>query len=351
MGIQPFNHKKPPSGDKSGKKSKAPTRRTVELLKDAYCQQLKGLYGELSNSEVTYEGALKLYNKKKCSFTKTEKNYRAMRNLSLSSGVELTQASAEIKKNVEAYIKYNGDDKNGLVGALKDVLKKAKDAKVKFGELHDAAFKLDTARKDRCNASQMIILGCWDGEDCGGEEKKQQQQQQEGCGEKPQGCDDICQVLDELVSIPDSLRNDSDILFNAAAEIVGIQTFTNIKTLEKFQKDFADNAKAFTDLLDITIKSGADGVTNAQKALTEAIQSLTTSTFILYGKRNDTETVDSIKDYLCCHECKCLGDCGCEGHDHSGDEGLKECKCDICDICKEVKDVYAKKENAEASQV
>lgn len=350
MGIQQSNHKKPQMDQKPGK-TKTATRKTIERLKDGYCLKLKGLAGELSNSEVTYEGSLKLYQKKKCSFIRTEKNYRITRNLSLSTGVELGQASEEIKSNVAAYIKYNGDDKGGLVKALKDALAAAKDAKTKFAALHDAAFKLSTSWNDRCNSGQRIILGCGKDEDCN--DCNDNEKQPGSPGQKPQACENICEVVEELIAIPETLSNDIDIIFNSAAEIIGIQSFTNIKTLEKFQQEFYANAKAFNDQLDASIKTGAESVTAAQKALTDSIKTLTQSSFILYGKRNEVETADETKDYLCCHECNCLEDCGCNGEGNEGsdcDERLKKCKCEICDICKEVKDVYCEKEVVEESK-
>src|ERR1044072_7014608 len=151
MASQQTNTKKPPTNEKPcGDNGKTATKRTIKQIKDTYCESLKVLTGELSQSEVTYEGYVRAYHRKKCGFIKTEKNYRIVRNLELKYGVELVQSTEEIKKNVASYIKMNDD----LVKALKDVLATAKDAKAKFGELRDAASKLDACRKDSCNASQ-----------------------------------------------------------------------------------------------------------------------------------------------------------------------------------------------------
>jgi hypothetical protein len=40
-------------------------------------------------------------------------------------------------------------------------------------------------------------------------------------------------------------------------------------------------------------------------------------------------------------KCKCIAGCGCDGEKGDDDNRLKKCKCDICDICKEVTEVYS----------
>lgn len=346
MAQQQSNTKKPPAEKPCNDKGKTPTKRTIKQIKDTYCQSLKGLMGELSQNEVTYEGLVRAYHRKKCTFIKTEKNYRIVRNLELKVGIELIQASDEIKKNVASYSKMNDD----LVKALKDVLAGAKDAKAKFGDLRDAASKLDAARKDSCNASQMIILGCKSGEDCG--EKKEQNQDDKN----PDCCDNVCDILDDLVNVPETLAKDIDIVFTSAAEILGIQSFSNIKSLDKFQTDFAAAAKAFDDVVADRMKAGATATSKAQDDLTAAIKTLTTAGFALFNKRNEIETDDDTKDFLCHHKCDCIHDCGCDDDDNDRKENdndddrnkkdrLKKCKCEICDICKEVKDIYCDDEH------
>jgi hypothetical protein len=344
MALQQSNTKKPPAEKPCNDQGKTATKRTIKQIKDTYCESLKVLTGELSQSEVTYEGYVRAYHRKKCSFIKTEKNYRIVRNLELKVGIELIQSSEEIKKNVASYIKINDD----LVKALKDVLTTAKDAKAKFGELRDAASKLDASRKDSCNASQMIILGCKSGEECG--DKKDNDQHDN----KPEACDNVCEILDDLVEVPETLAKDIDIIFTSAAEILGIQSFSNIKTLDKFQQDFGTAAKAFDDVVAEKMKAGATATTKAQEELTAAIKTLTTSGHALYNKRNEIETDDDTKDFLCHHDCDCIRDCGCDDegddkgendNDRNKKDRFKKCKCEICDICKEVKDIYCEDEH------
>mgnify|MGYP003530340142 CR=1 FL=1 len=123
----------------------------IRIKKDSYCDSLVTMEGTLTASEENAKGLTITYEAKKCSFVKTEKNYRIIRNLELQTGVELIQSSAEIKTDVTEVIAKNGK----LVDALKAVCAAAKDAKTKFRELRDAASHLDGCRKDSCNSSQM----------------------------------------------------------------------------------------------------------------------------------------------------------------------------------------------------
>ena len=337
MSIQQFNEKKKPDGKKNNG-GNSPVKKTIRTKKDSYCDSLVTLVGTLTASEENVQGLTTTYELKKCCFVKTEKNYRIIRNLEILTGVELIQASAEIKTDVTAVL-----DKNGkLVDALKAVCAAAKDAKAKFGDLRDAASKLDACRKDSCNSSQMIKLGCKPAGECGDNEKKQDSSQET---QIPQPCENACSILDRLVTVPAIFSQDIDIIYNSSAEIMGIQTFTSIKSLQKFQQDFEANAKAFDDWVTQKMKDGKTSVDAAQAELVDATKSLTTASYALYSARNAVEATDTIKDYLCCHKCKCIsedGECGCHHLDDSNDR-LKACKCEICDICDEVTGIYCEK--------
>jgi hypothetical protein len=185
----------------------------------------------------------------------------------------------------------------------------------------------------------MIVLGCSPSGDCN---DNNQNQGDEVASQKSEGCKDACSILDHLVEIPESFSRDIDSIFNAAPEILGIQSFTNIKTLEKFQLDFEANSKTFNDWVVAKMTAGKAAVDTAQKDLIDATTLLTTAGFALYNSRNAVETADATKDYLCCPECKCLndeGECGCHDLDDDTDR-LKKCKCEICDICQEVTSIY-----------
>lgn len=335
MSIQQSNEKKKPDGKKNHG-GNSPTKKTIRAKKDEYCDKLVTLVGTLNAAEENVYGLTTTYEMKKCVFVKTEKNYRITRNLELLTGVELVQASAEISKNVKASITKNDD----LVKALKAVCAAAKTAKGKFGELLDAADKLKKCRADSCSTSQLIVLGCKPAGECN--EPNEKKQEGENGSNVPKACENACCILDHLVTVPESLSRDIDIINNASAEIMGIQTFTSIKTLEKFQADFEANAKAFDEWVVARMGEGKTAVDAAQKELVDATKLLTTATYSLYNARTAVEAVDTTKDYLCCHKCKCLDDddeCGCNDLDNDNDR-LKACKCEICDICEEVTHVY-----------
>lgn len=344
--------KKPPADKPCNDKPTLPTKRLIKQKKDEYCEKLKGLNGELGESEIIYEGNVKAYHRKKCIFLKTEKNYQIVRNLELKVGIELMQAVTEIKSSVtDSYLKMD----EALVKALKEVMTTAKDAKVKFGELRETAGKLDGRRKDSSSRTQMAILGCKTGEDCDDKKDKKENDQDD---KKPGNCDNVCELLEDLIDIPETLAQDIDIVFTSAAEIMGIQSFTNTKSLDKFQQDLAAAAKAFDDVVVAKITDGAKDLATAQKDLSDAIKLLTTSSHALYKKRSELGTIDDTKDFLCHHKCDCIH-CGCDdehnendkndndGNDH---ERLKKCKCEICDICKDVKDIYCDHEKHEEEQ-
>ena len=338
MTIESSNMRNPKNGNCNGNEAKTITQKNLYQIKEDYCNRLKGKLGELSESEVTKDGTLMMYEKKKCVFVKTEKNYQMLRNLELKVGVELIQASDEIKKNVAASILQN----DALLAALKAVSMTAKNAKVAFANLRESAAKLDAGMNDSCNSGQLKILGC-SSENCNDNEKLAESNQ------LPNECQDACRVLQKLIEKPIELSQEIDIICNSVSDIIGIQSFSNIKSLEKFQQDFASNAKTFDDLILSQIINATAGLKKSQDDLTLAIKSQTQSSYALYNKRNELETLVEVKDYLCCHKCNCIGDCGCNEGSNDENNRFKKCKCDICDICKEVTEIYCIKDNDGAS--
>lgn len=329
MTIESSNIRNPRNGNCKDSDPKTVTQKNLNLIKEDYCNRLKSKLGELSESEVTNNGTLMLYEKKKCVFVKTEKNFHMLRNLELKIGVELIQASEEIKKNVTSNIAQN----EALVNALKAVLKSAKDAKIAFANLRESSAKLDAGMNDSCNAGQLKILGC-SNDNCNDAENNTDKNQ------VPPECQDACRILNKLVEKPVQFTQEIDIICNSTSETIGIQSFSNIKALDKFQQDFSLNAKNFDDQIIAQITNSASNLKKAQEDLVVAIKSQTQSSFALYNKRNELETLLEVKDYLCCHKCNCIGDCGCNEGSSDENNRYKKCKCDICDICKEVTEIY-----------
>jgi hypothetical protein len=306
----------PGRGSEKNHKEESPTRKTVKKLKDQFCNELKTLAGDLQEAEENNKGLYKIYHQKKCAFVKTEQNYRITRNLELTVGVELMQASQEMTNNLTTYVA----DNKAILTALNNIVAATKTAKAKFSELRDAASKLDACRNDSCNKSQVILLTGKRQDDCG-----------DDAPQPPCGCENAASILDELVNVPVVFSRDIDTIFGASADVVGIQTFSNIAALAGFQTDLAAKAKAFDDFVQSKQKAGETDLQTAQTELVKATRDLTQSEYLLYNKRDTLDAVIGIKDYLCQDHCECVSD---------DEDRFKQCKCEICEISQEVMDIY-----------
>ncbi|HKR03203.1 MAG TPA: hypothetical protein VJY62_01100 [Bacteroidia bacterium] len=314
----PYN----PSQTKDCVESDGPVSKILSSIIKENCNEMKGYIGELTEAEENRIGLKKIYESKKCCFIETETNYRIYRNLELCVGVELTQAASEIKQVVTSEIKFSED----LTGVLKNIVKAAMDAKQKFNDLRKAACDLDSCMKDKCNCTQLLIL----------------------TGNAPEKCDDKARrtaacpeahdILRELVKQPEILLHDMDIIANSAADVTGIQTFSNIKSLEVFYQNMTANAKSFDDFIQEKAKKGTDDLKKYQEELTAATKELTKSDYALYSKRNLVDGEKEAIAYLCCHKCNCIMS-SCEGEEKD-ENRLKGCKEHICEICKKVDGIY-----------
>jgi len=302
---------------------KTATGKKIGAERAKYCDELYTTGGEVVKYETSYYGQKTLYEGRKCMFTWTEDNYRRYRNTEIRVGTELLQSNDLIKENVGSYIKWSSD----LSAALKNIFKYMKDVKTKLGELRDAACKLEDCKNDSCNCTQMIILTGEVPENCKDPKTSQD--------DRPKECGDAKTDLDDLICMPKALGFDADHLFKAAADVVGIQVFSNIGTLEPLQKNLADDSKAFEKhILEIMMARAGD-LKKAQDELVKAVQETTKSAGALYNKRSDHEGLLCTTKFLCCPKCDCVKE----------DEGnckprLEKCKEEICDICEEVKETF-----------
>ena len=296
------------------------TEKTIDRERKKVCSDLAVKFGEARQWEQARYGARQLFDDKQCAFVKTEKNYRLYRNLELSVGVELIQANEDIKENIKNYKKMNDD----LATLLKEITKTAKEAKIKFKDLKDAGDKLETCLGDICNSTGKKILTGKSSGDCNDD------------GDKEPKCDDAEEILDKLVSYPKTLLHEMDLIYHSATQVTGIQIFSNVSSLEPLQKGLQEKSKAFDDLIQEKMKKGADDLKKSQEDLTKSIQELTKSTSTLYFKRSLFKGTKSATKELCCPDCGCLkGEKG----------GLEKCKCDICEICDDVKEGVCKEKD------
>src|SRR5882724_2119258 len=147
-----------PQHDRNGGKkcveNDGPVGSILSTIVKEDCEKIKVLVGSLTEVERNRSGLRRIHESKKCCLLETESNYQIYRNLELGVGVELIQASAEIKNDVASYIITNGK----LADTLKSIVTKLKDAKEKFKELNKAADDLDTCKKDKCSCTQITIL-------------------------------------------------------------------------------------------------------------------------------------------------------------------------------------------------
>lgn len=310
---QPRPEKPRRDDDKCGDGT-TPTDKSIQTERGKVCNELKDKAGEVRVWEQNRLGAHQLYNDKKCCFVQTETNYQYYRNIELMIGVELLQVNEGIKENVAAYKKWNDE----LAAVLKELVKTTKEAKGKFSELKDAACKLNTCINDSCQSTQMKILTGESYDNC----KDNDTEIADKCNAK--------EVLHRLETIPNTFLHDIDTIFNSATRVAGIQVFSNVASLEPLQKTLQEKSKAFDDFIIEKMKKGSEDLKKTQEELSKAVQELTKSTTGLYFRRADFKGVHRAIDKLC--------DCHCDCINNDGDEGrLERCKCDICDICDQVK--------------
>ncbi len=313
---------KPPKDDCGCKckENDTVTQSFINQERTAYCAELDQTASDVYQAESNYSGLKKLKHKKKCLFIWTEKNYRVIRNLEISTGTSLLQFNESIKDTTAGLIKGN----KTLSDSLKDVLKKLKDAKAKMYELNTAATDLKQCVGKDCNCSQWaIITGDWS--KC--KEKSKDQPP------RPAKCENIKEKFEDLFCIPISITKDIESIYKAAADVVGIQVFSNIASLDDIQKTLYTNAKDFDTHLQNTMKKDLDDVKNSQNDFVKATQDFAKSKAALYSKRSDFEGIFETVSFFCCPDCGCIEDKKCE-------ERLHNCKQKICDICDEVKDTF-----------
>ena len=307
--------------------NETPTQKTIHNLRKKYCDDLYVAAGEVGRYETKYTGQVTVYKNKKCIFTWTEGNYRRYRNAEIEISSKLLQSNDLIKTNISNYISWNND----LATGLKNIVKLVKDLKTKLGDLRTAADNLEHAKNDSCNCTQMTILT--------GEAQKNCDAKP-GDGKRPEECSDAKDVLDKLICMPKALGFDVDHLFKASSDVVGIQVFSNIGTLEPLQKSLSEDAKSFGKFIQETAKKREGDLKKAQEDLVKAAQEKTKSVSWLYNQRNDFEGIFCTTRAICCPKCGCVIDATCEPR-------LGKCKDDICDICGQVKETFCNDKNKE----
>lgn len=307
-------------GDCKCKEKDSATQKLINSERKTNCQELDTAAGEVTKWEENYFGLKTLEEKKRCLFIWTEENYQIFRNLEITTGTSLIQFNESIKDSTAGFLKAN----KTLSDNLKDIVKKVKDLKTKVDDLNRQAGDLKRCKEEDCNKTQWgILTGDWS--KCKDPVKDP--------GNRPSKCDGIKEKFEKLLCIPESLAADAGTLYKAAADVVGIQVFSNVGTLESLQKNLYDSAKTFDKHLQDTMKKGQDETKKMQDEFVKTVQDFAKSKATMYSKRSDFEGYYSTAAFFCCPECGCLKEGDCEQHLHC-------CKEKICKICDEVKNTF-----------
>lgn len=310
------------------------TQRAINVERWKYCDWLYEAAGEVSKNEKTSDGQLNLCERKKCMFLWTEDNYQRYRNTEIRVGTELVQSTELISNNVANYIDWGSE----LSANLKRISKSAKDIKTKMNDLREAACKLENCLDDSCNSSQLIALTGEMQEKDNGESRARSEKK------RPEECKEVSNLLDDLICMPKALTSDIDSIFKSASDVVGIQVFSNLGTLDPLQQTLSDNSGKFASHMQETAKTRENDLKKAREALVECIQESTRATFDKYNDRSDFEGALESLDFLCCPNCDCVDeDCIC-------DPRLQECEDQICSICDDVKTTFCRDEESENEQ-
>jgi len=303
------------------------TLKSIETLRQVYCQALETAKGTREAGAKDFERKARLFEEKKKLFMWTEKNYRIWRDIDITVDTRLQASNDTFKTNVAAY----NTESTTLYNQLKGILTALKDVKTKVSALRDQASNLDNYKNDQCNASQWTLLTGKTMDNCKPDPNTPPI-------ERPEPCKDADKIYHELIMVPKKvLVFDVDYLVKAAADIVGIQTFSNIASLTQLQANLSDAGKAFITAVQATVKARAADVTTAQTDLVTAVHDATVSGITKFTATADCDADYATLEFLCKPDCHCCGPReGREPHNPR----LHECECEICEICSDVKNTY-----------
>lgn len=304
------------------------TQKSINTQRITICNLLYETEGNVEQLQTKFDGENSVFKEKKCLFLHTEENYRMYRNLEICAGTELLQTNSSIKNNVASLSKLNTD----LNKILTDIAKQIKDVKSKFADLKSASCKLDDSITDKCNAAQWkAITG----------------KNLENCNEDPKPPIDACKntetEINSLICMPKGLGKDIDYIFQASADVTGIQMFSNIDTLDPLQKSLSDKSNAFEKLISDTMKTRKNDLDKLQDDLVASVKSITQSAIDRNTARSDFEGFKAAATFLCCPPCKCItvtpastDNTGKDNNKNDCNPRLQACGSHICEICKEV---------------
>lgn len=314
----------PGPGYNADGESELPTQRTINKEKKRYCNKIGEVISEVGMWRESYKGYSQMLERKKCLFLWTEENYRRYRNTDISIGAELLQSNEVVRNCIANTVKGGAD----LSASLKSIFKSVKEVKARMNDLREAACKLESCMNDSCNCDQMLLITGELPEHCPETDRPKKPKK------RPKECEGISKTLDLLVGMPKALSFDIDSIFKSSSEVIGIQVFSNIHTLEPLQKSFSDQAKGFEKYLADIMKSRESDLKKSQEELVKTVQNATLSETQTYKKRSDYQGLEETINFMCDPSCDCIKT------DEDCEKRLDDCEKQICDICKEVHETF-----------
>jgi hypothetical protein len=259
-----------------------------------------------------------LLEQKQCLFKRTEGNYQRYRNFEMLVGTELLQFNDSVKTSVAAYGKTYKD----LNDTLKNIAKGAKELKAKVTDLKDAGSKLYNCVNDDCHKTQRRAL----------------------TGTAP-GCEPVTPIppcaeagtiLEELIYRPLGLLQDVDYIFKSAYEVVGIQTFSSVESLDALQKKLDEQSRKLGKQVSDTVKAREGELKKLNEEMVKAVQEVEKAWLDLNYQRSTFEGYNAAAQFLCDPQCGCPDPK--EPEDYSNRHPLsrpllKGCQERICELC------------------
>ncbi len=314
-----------------------PTQQSINIIRSQWCKALYDAKGNLTQQETKFNGENDVFKEKKCMFLHTEENYRRYRNLEICAGTELLKTNELLKANVAKLKDWN----KTLGTTLATLVKQVKDIKTKFADLKYAACRLKDSYDDKCNAAQKKALTGITSEKCDDPQKP-----------VIEPCKDAGDNIDDLICLPGGLKSDIDSILQSAADVAGIQIFSNVDSLEPLQKDLSDKSVLFEKHVSTVMKTRKGELDKLQDDLVTSVQSITIAAMGRNNARGEFEGYYDAVDTLCCPCCDCVTEPSNENQQNDCYDcppRLKNCEEEICDICKEVKITFCCNETPPAS--
>ena len=303
------------------------TQKSLPGLRLIYCQAKDSAKSARDLASTDFEQKKELFEEKKKTFMWTERNYRLYRDLDIIVDTRLQATNDTFKINVTSY----NAQSTALYTQLKAILTAVKDVKTKVSALWDQASNLDKYKNDQCNASQWLLLTGKNMEGCKPDPNTPT------TPERPEHCKDADKIYNELITVTKKVLSvDVACLLNGAADIVGIQTFSNIAALTAQQTNLASASASFKTAIGTVSKARATDLGTLQTDLTSALTDATVSGINRFTAVSDCDAAYYTLEFLCHKDCECVeprkeGEC---------EPRLCDCEDEICEICKEVKNTY-----------